>query len=153
MTVGAEAAHGQDDAAALARRVGEALYARDHAVRNLGIVLDEIRPGFARMTMTVREDMLNGHGICHGGFTFLLCDTAFAYACNSGNRVTVAAGCDIVYPAAGRPGDVLTAVAEEKLTHGRSGVYDVTVTRQTGEVVALFRGRCRRVEGEVVALG
>jgi len=140
----------QGKAQQLAEAVAEALYARDHAVHTLGIALAEIRPGFARMTMTVRPDMLNSHDICHGGFTFTLADTAFAYACNSYNHITVAAGCDIVYPAAGRVGDLLTAVAEERLLRGRSGVYDVTVTNQKGEVTALFRGQCRRIEGKVI---
>jgi len=134
----------------IAEAVGEAMYARDHAAQGLGIRLEEIRPGFARMTMTVRQNMLNGHETCHGGFSFALADTAFAYACNSRNHVTVAAGCDIVYPAAGRMGDLLTAVAEERHLRGRSGVYDVTVTNQNGEVVALFRGQSRRIQGEVV---
>ena len=140
-----------DTALNIARAVGAALYARDHAVRGLGITLDEIRPGHARMTMIVRQDMLNSHEICHGGFTFTLADTAFAYACNSYNHVTVAAGCDIVYPAAGRLGDVLTAVAEERLRRGRAGVYDVAVTNQDGEIVALFRVQSRRIEGKVVS--
>ena len=135
----------------IAEAVAAALYARDAAARGLGIVLLEVRPGFARMTMTVRPDMLNAHDICHGGFTFALADTTFAYACNNRNQVTVAAGCDIVYPAAGRLGDVLTAVAEEKLLHGRSGIYDITVSNQNGVVVALMRGQSRRIEGKVVA--
>ena len=146
---------GQSDAAAqrLAEAVAEALYQRDAAARGLGITVLEVRPGFARMGMTVRPDMLNAHGICHGGFTFALADTTFAYACNNRNHVTVAAGCDIVYPAAGRLGDNLTAVAEERLLRGRSGVYDITVTNQTGEVVALMRGQSRRLEGKVLADG
>ncbi|MEI8395568.1 MAG: hydroxyphenylacetyl-CoA thioesterase PaaI [Rhodospirillaceae bacterium] len=141
----------ETDARRIAEAVGAALYARDHAIHGLGIELAEIRPGFARMTMIVRPDMLNSHEICHGGFTFALADTAFAYACNSYNQVTVAAGCDIVYPSAGRLGDRLTAVAEERHRYGRSGVYDVAVSNQTGEVVALFRGRCRRIAGAVVS--
>ena len=143
MTDGSKAQH-------LAEAVAAALYARDAAARGMGITLLEVRPGFARMTMTVRPDMLNAHDICHGGYTFALADTTFAYACNNRNQVTVAAGCDIVYPAAGRLGDVLTAVAEEKLLRGRSGIYDITVTNQNGEVVALMRGQSRRIEGKVV---
>ncbi len=134
----------------LAEAVAAALYQRDHAARGMGITVLEIRPGFARMAMTVRPDMLNAHDICHGGYTFALADTTFAYACNNRNHVTVAAGCDIVYPAAAHLGDGLTAVAEEKLLRGRSGIYDITVTRQTGEVVALMRGQSRRIEGKVI---
>ncbi|MEI6559170.1 MAG: hydroxyphenylacetyl-CoA thioesterase PaaI [Rhodospirillaceae bacterium] len=133
-----------------AEAVAEALYVRDAAARGLGITLLEVRPGFARMTMTVRPEMLNAHDICHGGFTFALADTTFAYACNNRNHVTVAAGCDIVYPAAARLGDILTAVAEEKHLRGRSGIYDIAVTSQSGEVVALMRGQSRRIEGKVV---
>lgn len=140
-----------DSAQRLAEAVGAALYERDAAVRALGIVLDEIRPGYARMSMTVRADMLNSHRTLHGGYSFLLADATFAYACNSYNAPTVAAGCDIVYPAPGREGDRLTAVAEERHRRGRNGVYDVTVSNQTGEVIALFRGHSRSLAGEVVA--
>ncbi len=135
----------------LAEAVARALFERDAAAQGLGIVIAEVRPGFARLTMTVRPDMLNGHQTCHGGFSFALADTAFAYACNARNHATVAAGCNIVYPAAGRLGDVLTAVAEERHLQGRSGLYDVTVTTQTGTVIALFRGQSRRVEGKIIA--
>ncbi len=137
----------------LAEAVGAALYARDHAAHALGITLVEIRPGYARMTMTVRPDMLNSHDICHGGFTFTLADTAFAYACNARNYVTVATGADIIYPASGRLGDLLAAVAEERYVQGRNGVTDVTITTQSGTVVALFRGQSRRIEGSVVMAG
>ncbi len=133
-----------------AEAVAAALFARDAAAQGLGILLLEVRPGFARMAMTVRPNMLNAHDICHGGFTFALADTTFAYACNNRNHVTVAAGCDIIYPVAGRLGDVLTAVAEERHLRGRSGVYDITVTSQSGEVVALMRGQSRRIEGKNV---
>ena len=135
----------------IAEAVAAALYARDRAAQGMGITLLEVRPGFARMTMTVRPDMLNAHDICHGGYTFALADTTFAYACNNRNHVTVAAGCNIVYPAAGRLGDILIAVAEEKLLRGRSGIYDITVTNQNGDIVALMRGQSRRLEGKVVA--
>ena len=135
----------------LARRVGAKMYAADHAAHALGITLDEIAPGRARMTMRVRPDMLNSHGICHGGLTYALCDVSFAYACNSHNMIAVASGCDILYPAAARLDDVLTVVCEERHMRGRNGVYDATVTTQTGEVVALFRGQSRRLDGHHVA--
>lgn len=134
----------------LADLVGQAMYRDDVCAHSHGIRLEEIGPGRARMTMTVREDMANSHGICHGGMMFTLADACFAYACNSYNHSAVAAGCDIVFPNPARLGDVLTAVAEEKHLKGRSGVYDVTVTTQDGTVVALFRGHCRRIQGTVL---
>lgn len=139
----------KDRAQRVAAAVGRHMYARDAAAQGLGIVLDEIRPGFARMTMLVRPDMLNGHATLHGGFSFALADTAFAYACNSHNEVTVAAGCSVTYPAPGRVGDRLTAVATETFLQGRNGVYDVAVANQDGAMVALFRGQARRIGGVV----
>lgn len=134
----------------LASLVGQAMYQDDHCARAHGIVLEEIAPGRARMSMPVRADMANSHGICHGGMMFTLADACFAYACNSYNHVTVAAGCDIVFPNPAKLGDILTALAEEKYVKGRSGVYDVTVTTQEGTVVALFRGHSRRLQGAVL---
>jgi acyl-CoA thioesterase len=134
----------------LAELVGDAMFRDDHCARAHGIVLEEIGPGRARMSMAVRADMANSHGICHGGMMFTLADACFAYACNSYNHAAVAAGCDIVFPNPAKLGDTLTAVAEEKHLKGRSGVYDVTVTTQDGTVVALFRGHCRRIQGAVI---
>jgi len=134
----------------IADAVGRAMYARDHAARMLAITLVEIAPGRARMTMTVRPDMVNGHDICHGGLTFTLADTAFAYACNAYNHPAVAASCNIVFTAPAKRGDTLTAVAEEKSASGRSGVYDIAVSDQNGRTVALFRGHSRRLDGKVV---
>lgn len=141
------------DAGALAERVGKAMFARDASSRFLGVSLDAIGPGYARLSMSVTADMLNGLGLCHGGFTYKLADDAFAYACNSYNRNAVALSCSITYPAAARQGDRLTAEAREVHRKGRNGTYDVTVTNQGGEVVALFRGQCRIIEGEVIASG
>lgn len=121
-------------------RVAQAMMAADQASRHLGIELTSISEGRACARMTVREDMLNGFGICHGGITFTLADTAFACACNSRNRKTVALACTINFIAATRAGDVLTAEAVEVSLAGRTGVYDITVTDQTGKVVAEFRG-------------
>jgi acyl-CoA thioesterase len=135
----------------IADSVGRGMYARDATAKALGIMLDEIAPGRARMRMTVRPDMVNGHDLCHGGMTFTLADTAFAYACNSYNRTAVAASCNIVFTAPAKRGDVLTAVAEEKALEGRSGVYDIAVTDQSGRGIALFRGHSRRLESKVVA--
>jgi acyl-CoA thioesterase len=136
----------------LAAQVGEALGARDAAARLLGITLDAIGPGTARLSMTVRDDMLNGHAVCHGGFIFTLADTAFAYACNSRNRSTLAAAAEIAFLSPGQPGEVLVAVARERATAGRTGIYDVDVTERTsGRQVALFRGRSQQISGAVIA--
>jgi acyl-CoA thioesterase len=125
----------------LAAAVADAMYARDAASHALGMVLEEVRPGYARLRMTVREDMLNGHGTCHGGVVFALADSAFAFACNSHGVVTVAAGCSIEFLAPAHEGDELVAVAEERIRRGRHGVYDVDIRREGGELVAAFRGR------------
>jgi acyl-CoA thioesterase len=128
------------------------MYERDPASRALGMALDEIRPGYARMSMPVRGDMLNGHGTCHGGYIFMLADSAFAFACNSHNHVTVGAGCTIDYLAPGREGDLLTAEAVEQALAGKTGIYDIVVSNQEGRKVALFRGKSHRVQGHVVDL-
>ena len=138
------------DPQALAELAGKTMYERDPASQALGMTLDVIRPGYARMRMRVREDMLNGHGTCHGGFIFMLADSAFAFACNSHNFNTVGAGCTIDYLAPGRVGDVLVAEAVEQALAGKTGVYDVVVTDQEGRKVALFRGKSHRVAGHVV---
>lgn len=137
-------------AQALAEAVGEALYARDPASKALGMQIAEMRAGYARMTMTIRPDMLNGHQSCHGGFIFTLADSAFAFACNSHNINTVGAACTIDYLAPGRLGDVLTAEAVEQVQAGRSGVYDVTIRNQENRIIALFRGKSHRVGGEIL---
>jgi acyl-CoA thioesterase len=137
-------------ALALSRAAADAMYACDRASQGLGIALDEVGPGYARMSMAVRSDMLNGHQICHGGFIFALADSAFAYACNSHNHNTVAAGCSIEYLAPARLGDVLGAQAFEQALAGKSGVYDIKVCNQEGRAIALFRGKSHRIRGEVV---
>jgi len=134
----------------LAELAGKTMYERDPASQALGMALDAIRPGYARMSMRVRDDMLNGHGTCHGGYIFMLADSAFAFACNSHNFNTVGAGCTIDYLAPGRAGDVLVAEAVERALSGKTGVYDVVVTDHDGRKVALFRGKSHRVAGHVV---
>ncbi len=114
----------------------------DLASRTLGITITDAGPGHATVRMTVTDTMVNGHALAHGGYVFLLADTAFACACNSHGPVTVAAGADITFVAAAHLGDELTARAEERTTYGRSGIYDVTVSRGD-EVIAEFRGRSR----------
>jgi len=138
------------DPQALAELAGKTMYERDPASQTLGMTLDAIRPGYARMRMRVRDDMLNGHGTCHGGYIFMLADSAFAFACNSHNFNTVGAGCTIDYLAPGRAGDVLVAEAVEQALSGKTGVYDVVVTDQDGRKIALFRGKSHRVAGHVV---
>ncbi|MEV0172047.1 hydroxyphenylacetyl-CoA thioesterase PaaI [Streptomyces sp. NPDC050803] len=122
----------------------EAMFAADEASRGLGIELLEHGEGSAVLHMTVTPAMVNGHGIAHGGYVFLLADTAFACACNSHGPVTVAAGADITFVAPAYEGDVLVARAEERTRFGRSGIYDVSV-RRGDEVIAEFRGRSRTV--------
>ena len=143
--------HSPEEAQALAERCAEAMYARDRASQGLGIHIGKIGPGFAAMTMTVRADMLNGHATCHGGFIFALADSAFAFACNSHNLTTVAAGCAIEFLAPAREGDVLTATGRERALAGRSGVYDIDVANQHGATIAVFRGKSARVKGHVIA--
>ena len=123
-----------------------AMLAADLASRALGMEAVELGPGRATIRMPVTKAMVNGHGIAHGGYVFLLADTAFACACNSYGPVTVAAGADITFIAAVRAGDVLEAEAVERTRYGRSGIYDVTV-RRGDEVVAEFRGRSRTLPG------
>ena len=137
------------DAQALAELAGKTMYDRDPASQALGMQLAEIRPGYARMTMPVRADMLNGHQTCHGGYIFMLADSAFAFACNSHNHNTVGAGCSIDYLAPGREGDLLTAEAVEQALAGKTGVYDIKVSNQEGRTIALFRGKSHRVAGLV----
>jgi acyl-CoA thioesterase len=133
-----------------AAAVGEAMYARDRASQALGMVLEEMRPGYARLCMTVRADMLNGHGTCHGGLVFALADSAFAFACNSHDVRTVAAGCSIEFLSPAREGDELVAVAEERFRAKRSGVYDAEVRRADGSLVATFRGRAAATRERVL---
>ena len=129
-------------------RAAESMFAADEASRALGIALVEVTAGRAVLRMRVTDRMANGHGIAHGGYLFLFADSAFACACNSHGPVTVAAGADIAFIAPVRVGDELVAVAEERLTYGRSGIYDVRVSRGD-EVVAEFRGRSRVLRGGV----
>ena len=134
----------------LAQASAAAMYERDHAAHSLAIKIDQVAPGTAELSMKVRKDMVNGHDICHGGMIFCLADTAFAYSCNSYNRVTVASGCTIEFVRPGMLGDVLTARAVERSLSRRTGVYDVEVTNQDGKTIALFRGKSARLEGEVI---
>jgi acyl-CoA thioesterase len=144
------ALHADADAAALAQACAASMYTRDVAAQALGIVLEEVAPGFARMSMTVRPDMANGHAICHGGFLFTLADTCFAFACNTFNRVTVAqaASIDFLRPVA--IGERLQAEARMLHQGGRSGVYDVGIHRADGTLVAAFRGNSASLDKAVI---
>ena len=140
------------EALQLAQDAAKAMWSRDHAAQALGMAIAEVTPGTSRLTMPVRQDMVNGHAICHGGMIFTLADTAFAYACNSYNLNTVASACNIDFLAPAHLGDSLVAVAVERVQSGRSGVYDVTVSTAAGKTVALFRGKSARIKGEVIAI-
>ncbi|MBQ0762474.1 hydroxyphenylacetyl-CoA thioesterase PaaI [Marinobacter psychrophilus] len=134
----------------LAQSCADAMYQRDEASRNLGMEIAQVSPGKATVTMLVSSIMIQGHGSCHGGYLFTLADSAFAFACNSYNKATVASGCSIDYMLAAREGDLLTASAAEQSRGNRTGVYDITITNQNGHVVALFRGKSYQVRGEVI---
>jgi len=131
-----------------AEKSAAAMWAKDNASKSLGIRLERTAPGQADLTMTVTADMLNGHGICHGGYIFTLADSAFAFACNSYNQLVVAMQNQITYLAPARSGERLTAQAIEQSRTGRSGIYDVTVTGQDGRTIALFRGLSRTISGQ-----
>lgn len=132
----------------IARRSAEAMWARDDASKWLGMSLEAVGPGTATTSFTVEKHHTNGHDICHGGYIFTLADSAFAFACNSHNRLAVAQHNSITYVAPGRLGDRLKAEAREIALYGRSGICDVRVTDQDGRLVAEFRGASRTLEGK-----
>jgi acyl-CoA thioesterase len=142
---------GKSDEQRLAEAVGREMLAQDEASRALGMVVEEIGPGQARLRMRVRDDMINGHDLCHGGLIFTLADSAFAFACNARNRVTVAAAAEIQFVSPARKGETLVAVARERASSGRTGIYDIEVAEAaSGRLVALFRGRAHRIDGTIV---
>ncbi|UCE32771.1 MAG: hydroxyphenylacetyl-CoA thioesterase PaaI [Burkholderiales bacterium] len=145
-----ESAYSKMTPAALAEAAGRIMWEDDRTSRALGIELLEMAPGRARWRMRVRRDMTNGHGICHGGYIFLLADSTFAYACNSHNQRAVAASAAIDFLAPAHEGDELTAEGVEQYRAGRSGVYDMRVTDQTGKLIALFRGKSATIKGHFV---
>jgi acyl-CoA thioesterase len=136
-----------------AEHVREGMLANDRASKALGMQVVQVGPGSALLTMTIRDDMLNGHDICHGGLIATLADSAFAFACNSYNELTVASGFAIDLLAPGRAGDVLSARCTEVSKAGRTGVYDTEVTNQRGERVAVFRGRSYTIKGKPAVAG
>lgn len=140
------------DPQALAERVARGMFEKDRASQAMGMELLEVGPGRARLAMRVRPDMLNGHAICHGGHIFTLADSAFAFACNWDNVATVALACHITFVAPAYENDRLIADAREVSRAGRTGVYDITVTREDGTLIAVFRGNSYRTRGQVIDL-
>lgn len=138
------------DPQALAEACAAAMWAEDRASAGLGMRILRVAPGEADLSMEVQERMVNGHGLCHGGFIFALADSAFAFACNSFNRRAVAQTNNITYLRPARLGDVLTARAVRTAEAGRSGVYDVEVTDAQGRQIAAFRGLSRVIEGTLI---
>ena len=134
----------------LAIRCSESLHSRDQTAAMLGISIESSTPGKAVMRMTVRKDMTNGHAICHGGMIFTLADTAFAHACNNTNAMTVASACHIDFVAPAFVDDVLTGTAQERSRSGRTGIYDIDVTKQDGSLIAVFRGKSHQINGQVI---
>jgi acyl-CoA thioesterase len=136
------------------QRVAEAsataMWIEDRASQGLGMSIERIGPGEAELSMVVRPDMTNGHGLCHGGFIFALADSAFAFACNSYDQRTVAQHCAVTFIRPGREGQRLTALATERSRTGRSGIYDITVRDDSGTVLAEFRGHSRTVAGTLI---
>lgn len=135
---------------ALAARVVKAMFERDAASRALGVEILEVRAGYVKVSMPVRQDMVNGHGTCHGGFIFAMADSAFAFCCNSSNDVTVASGATIDFLAPARAGDRLIATAVSLWRARRTGLYEITVTKEDGTPIAAFRGRSHQLQGKVV---
>lgn len=134
----------------IARKVADTMFPQDVASKDtMGMELLSCEPGRAVLRMTVQARHLNGHQICHGGFIFTLADSTFAFACNSYNKNAVAAGCSIEFLRPGKLGDVLTCEGQEQTLSGRHGIYDMKVSNQNGEVVALFRGKSAQIAGTV----
>jgi acyl-CoA thioesterase len=137
----------------IAEAVRDAMLAKDRATKSLGMEILSVSPGSATVAMTVRDDMLNGFDICHGGLITTLADSAFAFACNSYNELTVASGFNVDIMAPGRAGDRLIAVAQEVSQAGRTGIYDISVRNARDELIAVFRGRSYRIKGKPVVPG
>lgn len=134
----------------IAQESARIMWAEDNATRHVGMRLIEVEPGRARISLEVRAEFTNGHGMCHGGYIFMLADSAFAFACNSHNQRAVAASAAIDFVAAAQLGDVLTAECIEQSRGGRSGLYDTRVTDQSGKLIALFRGRSATIRGQFI---
>jgi acyl-CoA thioesterase len=143
----------QHDAQAIAtaKQVAESMFAVDTATKDtMGMEILVCEPGRAVLRMPVQALHLNGHQICHGGFIFTLADSTFAFACNSYNKAAVAAGCSIEFLKPAKLGDVLTCEGVEQTLSGRHGIYDMRVTNQHGETIAMFRGKSAQIQGTVI---
>lgn len=140
----------QRDPHAMAKACADAMWKDDRASKGLGMQIQRVAPGEAVISMTVRREMTNGHGICHGGFIFTLADSTFAFACNTYDQRTVAQQCAVTFIESAREGDVLTAHAVERNRSGRSGIYDVTVRDASNKVIAEFRGHSRTITGRLL---
>jgi acyl-CoA thioesterase len=138
------------DARALAEACANKMWQEDRASKGLGMSLERIAPGEAILSMTVRKDMTNGHGICHGGFIFTLADSTFAFACNTYDQRTVAQQCAVTFLQSVHEGETLTAHAVERTRAGRGGIYDVTVRDSHNTVIAEFRGHSRTISGRML---
>lgn len=134
----------------LAQECSRLMHTTDYAAQMMGMEILSSTPGQAELKMVVRKDMLNGHGSCHGGMMFTLADTAFAHACNNTNKITVASGCTIDFVAPALEGDVLIAKATERTRSGRTGIYDINITKPNGTLIAIFRGRSYQIKGTIV---
>ena len=141
------------DAGEIARACAHAMWAEDSASKGLGMQLISVEPGRAVLAMTITDRMVNGHNIAHGGYIFTLADSAFAFACNTYNQRCVAQHCGVTFIAPGKLGDRLIAKGVERQRAGRSGIYDITVTREDGTVIAEFRGHSRTIEGRILSGG
>lgn len=135
---------------ALAQACAKQMYSTDDATQHLGIEILEVKSGQAKLKMPVQDYMLNGHKICHGGYIFLLADTAFAFACNTYNQVTVAQHCAVIFLRPGQAGSELTATAIERTKTSRSGIYDITVRDQDETIIAEFRGHSRSLDKPIL---
>ncbi len=140
----------ETDELVLAKACSEHMHRDDRCSQMLGMTVDESRPGYARLNMRVRKEMLNSYGNCHGGMIFTLADSAFAHACNTRNHVSVAVSCQVEFLVAVTAGQILIAEAVEQYLQGKNGVYDVRVTSNDDTLVALFRGKSRAVRGVLV---
>lgn len=134
----------------IARESARIMWSEDNATRHVGMELVSVEPGKAKLSLKVRDEFTNGHGMCHGGYIFMLADSAFAFACNSHNQRAVAASAAIEFIAAAQRDDVLTAECVEQSRGGRSGLYDTRVTDQNGRLIALFRGRSATIRGSFI---
>jgi len=139
-----------DNPQAIAEACAEILWSGDHASRKLGITIEAIAPGYAELSMTVADDMLNGHSTCHGGFMFTLADSTFAFACNTYNQNCVAQHCTISYLSPVYKDDILHATGREVSKHGRNGIYDISISNQNDIKVVEFRGFSRTIAGTIL---